>query len=204
MDQGAKEVNSKIPEKWNAIDGFIASVRYREILKKIPLDRRDIVVCDIGCGIEGKFLCSIADRIAYGYGFDMKTEDLKLGNIELKQVDDLHKGIPLPDHSVDYVLLIAVLEHLSSPHIILSEIQRILKPDGEFILTTPTPLGKPFLEFMAFKLHVISEAEILDHKHYYTKKEIQNICCKCGLNVKNYRKFWFGMNSVAQVVKNNL
>ena len=59
-------------------------------------------------------------------------------------------------------------------------------------------LGKPVLELMAFKLHIMNEAEILDHKHYYTGEEIREICRVCGLDVGNsYRKFWFGMNSIA-------
>ena len=117
-----------LDKKWNALDWFIASIRYREILRSTPFQGKDLVICDIGCGIEGKFLSSISDKIAYGYGFDMKTEDRKFGNIELKQVDDLHDGILLPDNSVDLVFLIAVLEHLSDPRQILKEIQRILKP----------------------------------------------------------------------------
>lgn len=193
--------NKNLEKKWNALDWFIASIRYREILRTTSFQKKDLVVCDIGCGIEGKFLASISDRIAYGYGFDMKTENCKSGNIELKQINDLHDGIPLSDNSVDLVFMIAVLEHLADPQQILKEIHRILRPTpggGGLVLTTPTPLGKPVLELMAFKLHLMNEAEILDHKHYYTGEEIREICRTCGLDVgDSYRKFWFGMNSIA-------
>ena len=131
MAQTTEIVKDKdLEKKWNALDWFIASIRYREILRTTSFQRKDLVVCDIGCGIEGKFLSSISDRIAYGYGFDMKTENCKLGNIELKQIDDLHDGIPLSDNSVDLVFMIAVLEHLADPQQILKEIHRILRPTG--------------------------------------------------------------------------
>lgn len=205
VTQAKKMRKKSIEKRWNALDWFIARIRYNKILRTAPFQKKDLVVCDIGCGIEGNFLSSISDRIAYGYGFDMKTENRKFGNIELKQVDDLHDGIPLPDNSVDLVFLIAVLEHLSDPQQILKEIRRILKltPPGRLVLTTPTPLGKPVLEFLAFKLHIVNEAEILDHKHYYTGEEIRDICQVCGLEAGNtYHKFWFGMNSIACAIKN--
>ena len=147
MAQTTEIVKDKdLEKKWNALDWFIASIRYREILRTTSFQRKDLVVCDIGCGIEGKFLSSISDRIAYGYGFDMKTENCKLGNIELKQIDDLHDGIPLSDNSVDLVFMIAVLEHLADPQQILKEIHRILRPTGGGGggggKNTPNPTGK--------------------------------------------------------------
>lgn len=184
--------------KWSLLDKFIAEIRYIEIMKNVIFQNSNMVVCDIGCGMEGQFLLSLKDKISYGYGFDMKTENRSIDNISLKLVDDLHNGIPLPDDSVDYAFLIAVLEHLSEPQIILREISRILKQGGKLVLTTPTPSAKPLLELMAFRLHVISEDEILDHKHYYTEAEIRNICSMCGLDIgQSYHKFWFGMNSIA-------
>lgn len=188
--------------EWNALDWFIARVRYRKILGAVSFDGDNIVVCDIGCGAEGKFLSWISPKISRGYGFDMKTADGAHANIRLRQVDDLQEGIPLENASVDYVFLIAVLEHLDAPGRMFAEISRILKPGGKLVLTTPTPRGKSLLEFMAFGLHIINQEEILDHKHYYIEKEIRNLCGEAGLDMRrSYRKFWFGMNSIACAVK---
>jgi D-inositol-3-phosphate glycosyltransferase len=46
-------------------------------------------------------------------------------------------SIPLPDASVDVVVMTEVLEHISNPLATLREMARILKVDGQVLLTTP-------------------------------------------------------------------
>jgi SAM-dependent methyltransferase len=50
---------------------------------------------------------------------------------------DLNKEIPMPDESVDIVISIQVLEHLSNPQQALKELSRVLRPGGHIFLTTP-------------------------------------------------------------------
>ncbi len=49
--------------------------------------------------------------------------------------------IPLPDESVDTVLSTQVLEHLTTPDLMLQEAYRLLKPEGNLILTAPMVWG---------------------------------------------------------------
>jgi D-inositol-3-phosphate glycosyltransferase len=46
-------------------------------------------------------------------------------------------SIPLPDASVDVVVMTEVLEHINNPAATLREMARILKVDGQILLTTP-------------------------------------------------------------------
>ncbi len=57
------------------------------------------------------------------------------GQVQLEA--DLNERIPLADHSVDVIISIQVLEHLSSPHQAMREMARVLKPDGHLFMTTP-------------------------------------------------------------------
>ena len=100
----------------------------------------------------------------------------------------------------DAVFMLAVIEHLDTPKILLKEIYRILKPGGSFCLTTPTPVAKPVLECMA-ALHIINREEILEHKHYYTGREIRILLQDCGFKSDQYKKFCLGMNSMALGIK---
>lgn len=50
-----------------------------------------------------------------------------------------HKRIPIPDQSLDYIFVVAVLHHIPDDQIkaYLSEFERILKPGGEIIVMEP-------------------------------------------------------------------
>lgn len=178
--------------KWNILDKLIAKIRYLKISKYV-IDNK--VICDIGCGQNADFLKRFSTKIKKGYGLDFRIKDTAWNNIQLICNKDI-QGIPLPDGSCDEVFMLAVLEHLDEPEKMICEMNRILKKDGFAVMTTPTRLAKPVLEFMAFKLHIINEDEILEHKHYYNKDECISLLEKNGFSNIKYSVFTFGMNSV--------
>jgi len=45
--------------------------------------------------------------------------------------------LPIPDNSIDTVLLIDVIEHMVDPFTAISEIYRVMKPYGQLIINTP-------------------------------------------------------------------
>lgn len=182
---------------WNRLDRLIAKIRYKVVEKYIPVNG---IICDIGCGQEASFLRRNAKKIKKGYGFDFKIKDQMIGNIQIRNNKGM-LGIELESESVDVVFMIALLEHLDSPDRMLLECNRILKRGGKVVLTTPTRLGKFFLEFMAFHLHIINEDEILEHKHYYTKKELFDLLAQSGFLKYKYKKFTFGLNSISVAIK---
>ncbi len=156
---------------------------------------KNTILCDLGCG-NGSFLRSISGDIRLGYGFDKKVEESNCGNVTLKKsfIDD---KIPLETDSVDCVTLIAVLEHISKPADVLNECNRILKKNGKILITTPAPISKPILEFFSYKLNIVNPVEIRDHKHYYTKRELENILQKCGYTGVRVKSFELGLNNFA-------
>jgi 2-polyprenyl-3-methyl-5-hydroxy-6-metoxy-1,4-benzoquinol methylase len=98
--------------------------------------------------------------------------------------------------------MIAVLEHIENEQEILSEIHRILVPNGKLILTVPSIWAQPVLEFLAYKLRIVSEAEIRDHKRYYTHDRLKAVLVeKTGFQQFTHRYFQFWMNNFCVVVK---
>lgn len=182
------------------IDKIFRDLRRNQILKYILVNS---VVCDVGCGREGYFLKEISHRIRTGYGFDIKAEYYKDNKIEIRENDLENGNIPLKDQAVDTVVMLAVLEHLKEPEKIIKEISRILKNNGCFYLTTPSRMAKGILEFLAFKLKIINKNDILDHKKYFTPKEIMELLSGAGFKKENItiKYFEFGLNILASVKK---
>ncbi len=182
--------------EWNCMDKFMAQIRYRAIEKYVP---KGGVIADIGCGREAAFLKHCAPFIARGYGFDFRINNQTVDNLTLINNKN-SKKLDIESECCHAVFMLAVLEHLDDPKVLLKEIYRILDVNGILCLTTPTPLSKPVLECMA-KLHIINEEEILEHKHYYKNREINKLITECGFIRYRYKKFCFGMNSIVVAEK---
>ena len=98
--------------------------------------------------------------------------------------------------------MLAVLEHLSYSEDILKEIHRVLKKDGRLIITVPSKIAKPILEFLSYKMHVIDRLEIEDHKKYYNKKDIFEAAEISNFIVEKHKYFQLGCNNFAILKKN--
>ena len=169
------------------LDRIIRWLRFRKIVPHIP---QGAVVCDIGCGENASFLRSIAPKISRGYGFDITVKSFEDHALKISEYD-LQGVIPLADQSAHIVTLMAVLEHLSHPQEILNEIFRVLKPGGKLLLTAPTPLAKPILEFLAFRLHLIDEASIRDHKTYFWREDLKRMLTEAGFSSQDLKHSYF-------------
>jgi len=167
-------MTSSLAARWTVFDRIIQAYRFRKVVSLIPPDS---VVVDFGCG-DGAFLRSIAHRIRKGIGVDRKTPPSD-DKVTFLQVND-DNAIALPAGGVDVVTALAVLEHLECPGAFVSEANRILKDGGILILTTPSPAAKPLLEFLAFRLGIISKNDIADHKKYYSHSELLSVFSSCS------------------------
>ncbi len=95
---------------------------------------------DVGCGDGTIAYCMKKIMNTKVTGLD--CDSILLDRAAQKGIDviglDLEKDrFPFPDKSFDSVIFIEVLEHLSKPEHCLSEIARVLRTNGELILTTP-------------------------------------------------------------------
>jgi ubiquinone/menaquinone biosynthesis C-methylase UbiE len=98
----------------------------------------DKTVLDLG-GRDGtltKYFCA-NNNVTIG-DIDKSALDYATKNYNLNtKITNLNESLPFEDNSFDVVVMAEVLEHLPYPKITLSEVNRILKPNGKFIGNLP-------------------------------------------------------------------
>ncbi|WP_413391275.1 class I SAM-dependent methyltransferase [Prochlorococcus marinus] len=130
---GAHEYYSS--EKLSMLDG---DEDYMSYLAPQP----DSLVLDVGCG-DGVYLTSTPSS-CNAIGFDVsfsalvKAASRGIPNVKWICSDD---GFPLKDNSVDYVICIFVVEHLTDAQIskLLKDIRRVLNKNGKALFVTDGP-----------------------------------------------------------------
>jgi 2-polyprenyl-3-methyl-5-hydroxy-6-metoxy-1,4-benzoquinol methylase len=100
---------------YTKIDDFIARMRFRAAYPHVRAGTR---VCDLGCGLEAAFLDYAADKVASGVGVDDQVESGVRGRWQRVHAD-ITKALPLGSEQFDHVVMLAVLEHLVEPELVL-------------------------------------------------------------------------------------
>ena len=127
--------------------------------------------------------------------------DLNSLGFHLKELylDDL---LPYNDDTFDNITIVNGLEHLWKPQDILSECYRVLREWGILQVIVPTWFGKPFLEFVAFRMNNEQAfREMNDHKTYYDERTLWPMLIKGGFQPKDVRilrvKLYCSLHAVA-------
>lgn len=69
-------------------------------------------------------------------------------------------------------------------------------------MTVPSVWAQPVLEFLAYRLKIVSEAEIRDHKRYYNRAKLHRVLVdEGGFKNFNHRYFQLWMNNFCTVNK---
>ena len=113
-------------------------------------------ILDIGCGV-GDFLKLYNDVIGVDINKDCVNYCKQNGlNAELMPVNI----IPFNDKTFNSIVLDNVLEHIENPSILISEIKRILMPNGLLVIGVPCEKGYKYDN---------------DHKVFYNLHDLENL-----------------------------
>jgi SAM-dependent methyltransferase len=89
---------------------------------------------DAGCGRTAPLLALYRGRARRLIGVDLVSFDTGAGDLELHNAD--LGALPLASDSVDVVMARSVMEHVTDPLAVYSEVRRVLKPGGLFVFLT--------------------------------------------------------------------
>jgi SAM-dependent methyltransferase len=158
-------------------------------------------VGDFGCGFQAAFARTIAGEAANVILVDVAlADDLKADGriraIEGRLPDALAS---IDGASLDVVMMVSVLEHVSDAPGLLREVRRVLAPGGVALVNVPSWRGKWFLELSAFRLGLSPAAEMDDHKMYYDVRDLWPLLVAAGFRPSRIRCFphKFGLNTFA-------
>jgi 2-polyprenyl-3-methyl-5-hydroxy-6-metoxy-1,4-benzoquinol methylase len=120
-------------------------------------------VLDYGC-FDGKFINALAkSKAVQVFGADKNQNIVK--SVNQNNIVHIQKALPFKEGSFDVVTMFEVLEHVHDQKYVLSEIHRVLKDGGLFILSVPQKHIFSFLDWGNWK-YLFPKL----HKYWYTKK----------------------------------
>ncbi len=131
----------------------------------------DTSVLDIGCGL-GDFLARLRQSNPHSWGIDINQHNVRYAQDRGLNVKHVPPGaaFPFENNSFDVVIMDNVLEHIVDPQFVLTEVHRVIKPNGQFIIGVPGIRG-------------FSHDD--DHKVYYDKEKLVNTLNKYFFKFSN-------------------
>lgn len=148
-DKVNNELYHKLGERWyQAKDDPVALLRAERkllvpwvieaIAKHKPNSNSNIL--DVGCG-AGLFSNPLSNAGHQVTAFDVSVESLEIARQydKTKRVNYLIADayeFPFPDSTFDVVCAMDFLEHVDKPEIVISEVSRVLRPNGIFFFST--------------------------------------------------------------------
>ena len=99
-----------------------------------------VVDCACGSGIGAKSFADAEANLVFAFDIDRESiakATLKFNKPNLSFQQAIAYSLPLDDDTADIFISFETIEHLNHDTVFLSEVTRVLKPNGFFICSTP-------------------------------------------------------------------
>ena len=175
-------------------------------IEKAGIGRRSKArILDIGCGVGG---LSRAIKKRYPnskyWAFDIDKAAIRAAKQDSQGIKFFvadAENLSL-DEQFDLVIMNSVLDHLEHPHKALKRINKLLKPQGIFISTTPVELDLTTITgyFNKFERFKKLRRKYLGHLHPFDRKSLPELIEKGGLKVKRTTYDWFYLYQIVNLL----
>jgi 2-polyprenyl-3-methyl-5-hydroxy-6-metoxy-1,4-benzoquinol methylase len=183
-------------KKLEAVYRRLALRDHVQFILRASEDRRGVDLLDVGCG-SGTLLGLLKARGIRPTGVDFSSEAARVAEQEngVRVVVGSLSQAGFPDASFDIVTLFHVMEHVTNPRSVLSEVSRILKPDGAVVLQVPNIDSWQFKAFGAKWYGLDIPRHVID----YSKDSMLKLLAASGFVPRRIRHFNLRDNAPAFV-----
>ncbi len=186
---------------------------FQHLLDVVP-DLQEKKVLDLGSG-RGSFLIDCAKSGVQAEGLELNEnyiETTKKRAAEAGVIVSISQGVgeklPYGSEHFDFINLCEVIEHVSEPEVVLTEVFRVLRPNGLVYMSVPNRFGMKDQHFDLYGINWLPRAwsdafisifgthkeyggtighQRLADMHYYTYGSIRHLCEKHGFAVSDIR-----------------
>lgn len=197
-EEAIKREYSNLALEYDRRWAFYVEASLGETLKRLDMKSYDRVL-DIGCGTGSLLQRLIIDHpSAKLFGADMCMEMLQVANKKLKKqaafISANARLLPFHSNSFDLVISCNAFHFMRAPRVCLSEIARVLKPNGKLTVT----------DWCDFFLRIFNRA----HFRTYGTRECKQMLEVSGFKRVHIERFkinwlWGLMTAKAQLNDNN-
>lgn len=148
---------------------------------------------DVACG-TGEILAQVASRYpkAKLTGADFTSAMVDRAITKNKQFNNVHilnanvQRLPFIDHQYDFALCADAFHHFAKPKQALTEISRVIKPGGYFLLVDPAVNGR-FVRCIADTFFKRWE----NANYYFSQSELITLLIEEGFRIVEAKKYSF-------------
>ena len=158
---------------------------------------------DIGCD-TGALLVMARDEFGMEVlGLEVSQEAARVAHQEhgLDVVVGQITELELPDSKFDFITLVDVIEHVSDPSVLLSEVQRLLRSRGKVYIATSdhdaliNTIGLALYRLLgARSWGLLEKLYIPYHEFYFTRSTLARLVEQSGLQIAYHAKREFPLN----------
>ena len=176
-------------------EGDYNKIKAWKISRLIPVSMRNKNVLDVGSG-GGFYSLIVCKRGARDITLlDISPLCIKAAKINLREnINSNPDGIiadathlPFRNETFNFVICVDVIEHILEDHMVLQEIERVLKSNGLMIIATQNSNSLNYILEAPIQRYVFKNREWMGwdptHVRFYNPSNLFQMLKKCGFNI---------------------
>jgi ubiquinone/menaquinone biosynthesis C-methylase UbiE len=142
MKQEEKDLNDTLFDEIICTYNSSRHLMHKKMKHVLKYVQKGETLIDVGCGI-GEFIVQLKDHFHTLVGVDINPREIEFAKKRLGRQDNVSlycgelESLRFPDEHFDVCLCLDVLEHVPTVFQLLQETYRVLRTDGDLIVTVP-------------------------------------------------------------------